>query len=1223
MGKSTKNLFTDRVKSVINSNIANNEYKLFVFLGITDYIDINRFEDYLLDRGTFLSNGNESVFTKEWRKEMNRAIMREDNGYGIMSYQQFCYCEANIGEDYRENVVIIQDNLRSIFPLDVSDYITVDSDEAHIDVRPDELPIFQAEQFDVDSKYFYSVKYPSATEYTIVNLFEDQTPLNHNDMQESIRIIDLQNDSYDLDMFINECIEKGSFNKTVGVKSYNKHPLSKVFRNKLELINTLLGIDGGALVEIEEQGISNTYTPRVESSKLLREYWGANATFRDIQIYKNPDCSKELINISQGQIVDTIIDEYEHAKDGAYVRDLFLTASTGAGKSLLFQIPAFHIAGQGDVTIVVSPLIALMGDQVESIRRKGFNKVEYLNSDINLNDRERIIAACKNGEVDVLYMAPELLLSYDISFFIGARRLGLIVVDEAHLITTWGRDFRIDYWHLGGHVKKMRKRLNYDFPIVAVTATAVYGGDNDMVFDTIDSLKMKQPHIFIGKIKRDNITFVINNHDVINNHYEAKKAQQTADFIADMAIRGIKTIVYVPYRRHIDKINALITNVNVKDKIAIYHAGMKKDDKKYNMSRFQTNNAIVMICTKAFGMGVDIPDIQVVYHHAPSGVLPDYVQEIGRVARDEKLEGFAALNYAEQDQYYSKALYGMSAIKSWQIKAVLKKLNEIFIANGKKRNMLISTDDFKHIFPNADNDTLSQNVQTALMMIEKDYLAKVRFNVLIARPKKLFAHVYASTDMDGHTYLMSKYADAINVISENNGNYILRLELDKIWRESFSDMSFPSIKFLFYSGRLFENIKLLPEQRFSFDLNLDYSRASDIYRNLLNALETIFGQHESHGHAFTEKEMVDELDAYISDRNISQQIAAFILNTYSDLRTTKNDAFLQERKRIKDNTEKEYIVKTALYGSCIARLKTLFAKLFENGNAHAVRYAIINGDAASNYARIGCIMDLLGIGTYECRGGDNPVVFIRINDPQKIARDANNPSYTNTILTKTDLKHKTSSAIFDHFFTNVFTNAERWDYIEDFFLGMDYDELIVKYKATNRSNVDIVKVIESRAVSMAQGTATASSTTSSCVVFSPEDGAFYTSDRFLTIDGVTMKIAKWIEEDPVKLHKVLKAHEIKIPRDWYTVMMSKMRAKDPAYYRNVMGLYLPIEFPGYKEKIIASIPYKDLPLKFYNWWKKNEDVVYLSKLEIINLFNKVKELGGSLQKKHEMMLATI
>ena len=232
-------------------------------------------------------------------------------------------------------------------------------------------------------------------------------------------------------------------------------------------------------------------------------------------------------------MVDTIINEYKKGCNGIQPRDVFITAPTGAGKSLIFQLPAFYAASKGDVTIVVSPLKALMTDQVEVLRSERlYNKVEFINSDLTLIDREKIIKGCKRGDVDILYLSPELLLSYDIHYFIGERKLGLLIVDEAHLITTWGRDFRVDYWFLGNHINKIRKFNNFMFPLVALTATAVYGGINDMVFDSINSLNMHDPHKFIGNVRRDNIEFVINTHgNYPRGRYEQSKESETVNII--------------------------------------------------------------------------------------------------------------------------------------------------------------------------------------------------------------------------------------------------------------------------------------------------------------------------------------------------------------------------------------------------------------------------------------------------------------------------------------------------------------------------------------------------------------------------------------------------------------------------------------------------------------------------------------------------------------------
>jgi hypothetical protein len=217
------------------------------------------------------------------------------------------------------------------------------------------------------------------------------------------------------------------------------------------------------------------------------------------------------------------------------------------------------------------------------------------------------------------------------------------------------------------------------------------------------------------------------------------------NFIKEVADQGLKTIVYVPYTKHINLISGSLPS-DLKDSVAAYHGTLDSEVKEYSYKMFKSGKKKVMLCTKAFGMGVDIPDIQVVYHHTPSGLLPDYIQEIGRVARKEGLQGYAMLDYSPQDQKYSKILHGMSAIRQWQLKEVLKKIYAMYVKHGNKRNMLVSVDDFALIFEGAID--LDQKVLTSLMMLEKDYLARHRFNVLIARPRKLYSTVYAKLSDD-------------------------------------------------------------------------------------------------------------------------------------------------------------------------------------------------------------------------------------------------------------------------------------------------------------------------------------------------------------------------------------------------------------------------------------------------------------------------------------------
>ncbi len=733
-----KEHYSDLIFRKIDLHKLDNANRIFVIQGQSSLINLDLVRTEIVDLDTFYLEKDELIFDKIWFSKVFTTL-NQTKEFHLLSFAQFSYLINYIDPSFFiERVILLVDNLRQIYPIDEQDYLEKDEIE-NIELRPEKLPIYQAEQIAINGKYYYSVKTP-LNSFNSLPIFEESKEFNCSSNQH-LECIDVSSDPFSLDIFVNECIEQNNFKKQVVVKFYNKQPLNPAILDILKRLNALMNLFGGNLFILEDSSIAADYKVGESTQALLNNFWRKDAIFRNISVYKNPNIGNEISEVSQGLIVETIINEYENSINNEPCRDLFLTAPTGAGKSLLFQLPAFYVSEKGDVTIVVSPLIALMKDQVEAIMKdRNYEKVAYLNSELSLIDRERIIESCINCEINILYMSPELLLSYDITHFIGSRRLGLLVIDEAHLITTWGRDFRVDYWFLGNHIRKMRKYHNLSFPMVAVTATAIYGGANDMVFDSIDSLVMHNPHIYIGQVKRNDIEFVINNHEKFTVNYENNKINQTVEFVKRINELGLKTLVYTPFTKHIRQILDILKLE--KQSIATgYYGSLDSLNKEFAYRQFKSGEKKIMISTKAFGMGVDISDIQVVYHHAPSGLLPDYVQEIGRVARKPETKGFATLNYSSQDQRYTKALHGMSALRQYQIKEVLKKIHKTYLKNNKNRNLLLSVDDFGHIFENSLD--LDQKVLTALMMIEKDYLAKNRFNVIIARPKKLFVKVFA------------------------------------------------------------------------------------------------------------------------------------------------------------------------------------------------------------------------------------------------------------------------------------------------------------------------------------------------------------------------------------------------------------------------------------------------------------------------------------------------
>lgn len=1218
--------YTKKIEEIIGSEKLKIKNPIFVLLGQAELFNSTRFEKYLVDQETFTLNANEDVFNKDWFARVFTTLNLEKE-FHLISYAQFSYLIFYIDSSFfKDRIVILKDNLRQLFPIREEEFIEKTELES-IEFRPDAIPIYQAEQVKINGQFFYSVK-PPIDDFKCLDVFTGKKELTFS-TNADFETIDISSDPYALDYFMNYCIAENNLSSFASITKFAKKPISSSITNMISSLNHVLSVFGGGLFYDEVEIVQKDYQPGDKTIEMLKKYWGQNASFRNLKVYANPDVGSQVTEISQGLIVETIIKEYHKITTDKKPRDLFLTAPTGSGKSLLFQLPAFYISEQNDVTIIVSPLIALMKDQVNAIiQDRKFEKVAYLNSELSLIDRDRIIENCRNNNIDILYMSPELLMSYDISHFIGDRRIGLLVIDEAHLITTWGRDFRVDYWFLGNHIRKIRKFHKMNFPMVAVTATAIYGGVNDMVFDSIDSLVMHDPHIFIGQVKREDITFLVNNHDKFEKNYEKSKLHQTVNFIKEIHEINIKTLIYTPYTKHIREILSQLDGENL-DIAAGYYGSQPPDQKELSYRMFKSNEKKIMVSTKAFGMGVDISDIELIYHHAPSGLLPDYIQEIGRAARDESIKGYAALNYATQDQRFSKVLHGMSAIRQYQIREVLKKVYNIYIKNDKNRNILLSVDDFGYIFENSSD--LDQKVLTSLMMIEKDYLAKYRFNVLIARPKKLFVKVFARISDNFLYNFQKKYSESFEVISSSSRGYkYIVLNLDKLWYTHFKEMSFPSLKYKYYTGQLFndDGIELIPQLKMSFERLEAYQNVYNDLSHIFEIIKAVFVQFK--GSYFTQKEFAISLEPYLKDIRKAEKLSNFILSTYSGNvlgpGIIQGNAFLARRKH-KD--EYHYRIFNTQYLYNFSSLLKRVHNLFGNTNNDIVEKFVTNKESnTENYIRLGYFLEILELGVFEIKGGENPMVFIRLNDPDRIKKDSNDPRYVNTLLSKTLDRYDLSNQIFDHFFLRSLSNEERWNFIEEYFLGDDVDGLISSYPGGESNRLDIVDYLKkNKKEKLINSRITLELKDSNIHIFKGRPDSFYRGKDLLTIEDEentrTMKVSKWITTDPVTFDKERKKLNLKVDYKLFKILMSRLRNHHYEYYRDSLGLDLHIYFKGYDNHVKAIVPYNDKPVEFYKWYCENPEEVKLSIKDKVILFDRVNLTAPNVLKaRHKKELGS-
>lgn len=776
--------------------------------------------------------------------------------------------------------------------------------------------------------------------------------------------------------------------------------------------------------------------PRPELKKILKTTWGYDS-FRNLKIYKDLSVNRDVVEISQGSVIETVVQQAEHAykNEKDKINNILLTSPTGAGKSLLFQLSAIYLAEQyGLLTIVVSPLVALMNDQVEGL--PGYSAVATLNSNKTASEKDAILHGIREKTINILYLSPELLLSYTITSFIGDRELGLFVVDEAHTVTTWGRDFRVDYWFLGDYLRKARRILKKKFPIFALTATAVWDpkGKNDMVFDTIRSLNMDPCIKIIGVVRRTNITFEIEQSNIQKN-YEEKRKQLTLTRIREALEEKRKTIVYFPFKRTVDSIVFSEDIEDIHEKVARYHASLYPEEKVRNAEAFRIGERPIMCATKAFGMGVDVSDIQEVYHHAPTGCLSDYVQEIGRLARDPNITGIAKIDFSTNDFRYIRQLHGLSSIRPYQLMQVLKKLMAIYRINGEKRNMLISSSDFAYIFPLSKKlEDVDQNLKSCLLLISNDLLNKLRFHALIVRPKSLFSKCFIEVSMGKTKDFYRHYYQYLRHVTDN----IYILDADKFWTERYNSISFPKFKFNLAEGKIFKDYQVKVKHKVTLVLHdsIENVRASiDEFFKYAH----VFLNEMSREHRRIDSETMKSSLPAIYDASKREQFLETFRMLYATPHSLGGDiaAYCSIFNSHKGGGARESF---QLMQSGYENISNLYRSAFEN-SVDCISMTVYCDDKDS-IVKLSEFLNSLGVADYQRIGGDQPVIFVRINNPYFLNEIIRRRDYKNDLLSNIYEKYRFSERIFTYFFTTTMTDEQRWDFIEAYFLGESEERLL-------------------------------------------------------------------------------------------------------------------------------------------------------------------------------------
>lgn len=296
----------------------------------------------------------------------------------------------------------------------------------------------------------------------------------------------------------------------------------------------------------------------------------------------------------------------EHVVSG---NDAVVLMPTGGGKSLCFQLPALLSNG---LTVVVSPLISLMQDQVDSLKQNGV-AAAYINSTLTPSEIASISASAAKGTLKLLYIAPERFAVKEFAALLYTLPICLFAIDEAHCISEWGHDFRPEYRNL--------RRLRVSFPtipIIALTATATHRVRDDIVTE----LRLPKPRVFVSSFNRENLS------------YEVRPKVKSFETILALVeeYRGESVIIYCQSRKDVTNLVAKLKERGLS--AAPYHAGLAPAERRSNQERFIRDEILIMVATIAFGMGIDKPDVRLVIHQSLPKSIEGYYQETGRAGRD-------------------------------------------------------------------------------------------------------------------------------------------------------------------------------------------------------------------------------------------------------------------------------------------------------------------------------------------------------------------------------------------------------------------------------------------------------------------------------------------------------------------------------------------------------------------------------------------------------------
>ena len=486
--------------------------------------------------------------------------------------------------------------------------------------------------------------------------------------------------------------------------------------------------------------------------EILKEYWGYDA-FRP----------------KQADIVDAALDG----------RDVLAILPTGGGKSVCFQVPAMAREG---IAIVVTPLIALMKDQVRNLNDRGIKAI-CINAGMNRREVDLALNNAAYGDFKFLYVSPERVGTRLFRSYLQAMNVSFIVVDEAHCISQWGYDFRPDYLQIG----KLREMV--DAPVIALTATAT----PEVADDIMEKLGFKEKCLIKSGFERPNLSYIV-------RHTEDKLGQ-LLNICTNVKGTGI---VYVRSRKKTEELAAFLKANHISS--SFYHAGLGQDARTDRQDRWKNDEIRVIVCTNAFGMGIDKPDVRFVVHFDVPDSPEAYFQEAGRGGRDGK-RSFAVLLWNSSDTKRLKQLGTVSFPSLEYIEDIYHKVHvhfEIPYDAGEGRQLKFDLDQFCSHFK-----LQRQAAYYAIKYIERVGHWTLSEDVDISTKVQIMTDRNDLYDLEFEEYAMMRLLEEL--MRRYTGVFSFTVPIDEDYIASRIDVTVPQLRQLLYKLSLEHVIRYIPD----------------------------------------------------------------------------------------------------------------------------------------------------------------------------------------------------------------------------------------------------------------------------------------------------------------------------------------------------------------------------------------------------------------------------